>query len=341
MGNTNRFTARRAGGWQYASTVHGKFGGTWRPARYVYAKHGGVWRGVYSVLSPSKTDAFYPGSGASASGTVDCGATANATGNIGPLSFLWARTGGAGHTCLNPTSATPTFRYNFSGVGPEQTSYAYSTWQCTISDGDTGATTVIGGVSVGSAWTNTIPAFSGRTDYITSSQSVATPSGANSLIVYIVGGGAQGGAGFNDGMGTEYFGGGASGAGQAVKTISGPSGSYSCTVGGAGFGSNQGGTSSVSGNGISASASGGYPGMSAGSGGWGDAQNSVGGASGGDANYSGNAGFAGFQGGGGGAAGNNGGPFNGNYYGYGGNGGGPLSGGNAGEQGIVVLVWSP
>lgn len=344
MGNTNRFTGRRPpGSWQYASTVYGKRAGNWLAARYVYARSGGVWRGVYSVLSATMNgNIAHTGSGASSSGTASAaGGVTGVSGNIGGVSYGWSRI--SSYQGIEPNNsgiAQPTWSRSFSGVSNGTTSGAVAeTWQCTITDGDTGATTTRN-YQIEFAWQNTLSAFTPFTQYFTSgSSSVGTPAGAGFLTIRVVGGGAQGGAGFNDGMGTEFFGGGASGAGQAIKTIS-PSGTYSYSVGSTGLGLSQGGTSSVSGAGVSMYATGGYPGQSASGGGAGGAQNAVGGASGGDANYSGNAGYSGYEGGSAGGAGAGGGPYNGgNYYGRGGQGGGPFTGGEWGTDGIVIFEW--
>jgi len=168
------------------------------------------------------------------------------------------------------------------------------------------------------------------------SGSDATPAGAVQLIVQVVGGGAQGGSGFNDGMGGEFSGGGASGGGYAVKTISSPSGSYSWSVGVDGSGGSQGGTSSASGSAISMSATGGFPGGTANFFSDGVGATSVGSASGGDSNFNGNVGLSG----GGGSGGAGGTSAYGGGYGKGGDGGNPFSGGAFGTPGRVVLTFT-
>lgn len=333
MGNTTRVRAKNSGSWQTATIVYGKHGGTWKPARYVYAKRDGVWQGVYSVLSGSKSDGFLGQSGASGSGTVDCTASADASGYIGAKSYSWTKTSGADHTCLNPTSQTPTWRYSFSSVGPEQTAYAYSTWECTITDQDTGATVVVGGVSIGSAWTNITPAYSGSTNKLTSgSGSVTAPAGANSVTIYCIAIGGQGGSGYNDGLDHQYGGGGGGGGGRVVWSgaVTGGVTSFSYSVGNFGSNTTAGGLTAAPGvNG--GSADGGGPGGGG----------SGGGASGGNvANDTGGDGTSalgssqGFGGAGHGAPDGT--------YGYGGDGSdGFGSGGSSPGGAVVFFVWSP
>lgn len=233
---TTDFKRRSGGSFAAAVTVRRRSGGGWISATKAYRRTGGAWSMVYSMpdLGISGGGAA-TGSGGSSSGSASVGATAAPGGtNSGSLSYAWNYVSGDGAIAPNNSGiANPTFSRNFTGVPNGTTSSGVSAiWRCILTDTATGAQVYEDRTIGPLAWQNTIPAFSGRTDYINSSQSVSTPAGANSLTVYIVGGGAQGGAGFNDGMGTEFVGGGASGAGQAVKTVSGPGGSYSCTVGG-------------------------------------------------------------------------------------------------------------
>lgn len=200
MGNTTHIRGNSAA--SLAALIYGKSGGSTLPAKYVYVKNGGVVKGIYSVLTPSGTTPIgATGSGASGSGTPTvAGANVSASGNIGSLGYSWAYKSGDTSIAIAGGGATsnPTFSRAISGVPNGSTSSTFSAvWTCTIIDGDTGASITID-VTVNLAWTNTIPAYSGRvTDYdgtisadVSGTDTIDT--NASQLIIEVWGGGGSG-----------------------------------------------------------------------------------------------------------------------------------------------------
>jgi hypothetical protein len=314
MGNTTCVSGNSGAGFALAKGVWGHNGSSFQPAKFVFGHNGSGWICRYSVLSASSSGGSHTDSGTSSSGTasVVAGVT-GVSGNAGSLSYIWSRLSGS-LIGASANIAQPTWSYAFSGVANGTTSSTVSeSFRCTITDGQTGAAATQD-ITVSLAWQNTIPAFSGSENDVTTlgPGSINPPAGANTVTVYIVAGGGRGGSGqFLDG--DHEYGGGGGGSGDIV-TWAGAAQSFSYSVGGTRSNSfvNGIGTASAGvdgGNADGADGAGGNDGTS-GSGG-------IGGAGGGGRST---------------PAGT---------YGAGGNGGNPFEGGHDGQQGVIVFVWSP
>jgi hypothetical protein len=332
---TTKFSGRLGGTWRTANAVYARLGGTWRHCRYVYVKLNGSWVGVYSTPDVTISGGGSAGmSGASSSGQAYVYAIANLGGtHSGSISYSWANIGGNAIQCSNAGIANPYFYYDFVGVPNGTTSGPVSaTFRCTITDTLTGAQSYAD-VTIGNlTWQNTIPAFSGHTDKITSlgGGSVNRPTGANSVTIYAIAYGGQGGGGFNGGGEPSYGGGGGGGGGRMVWSGAASS-SYSYMVGNLGQPTSVSGigTANAGSNGDSASPGGGGGGGLGGSASGGNVANDTGGAgdsSSGDTGGSGGSGQSAPDG----------------TYGQGSDGGNGFGGGggNYGPS-VIFFVWSP
>jgi hypothetical protein len=195
--------------------------------------------------------------------------------------------------------------------------------------------------SNGTTWISAAPKAGGFGQAFTSSGTFTIPVGVTAIKITVVGGGANGGAGYTPACSNPVAGDGGKGSGVAVKFATGltPGGTLTVTVGASNGGTSTvvSGTQSITTISASTTAvSGGTVNTVGPNGGIGsgNAQNGSPGGTGG-------AGFAAF--GGGGSPGAGAGGAGGAGYGGGGGGGGDNSGGGvsggAGKQGIVVFEW--
>ena len=331
MGNTTKLWGY-SGGYGQAQGLWGYSGG-WQPAKAAWVYDAGTWKGIYSVLSVTGTSNVSHGSsGASSSGgDSGSGGVTGVSGNIGSLSYSWSYLSGDGVIVPdNSAAATPTWSRSFSGVANGTSSSASASWRCTITDAQTGATTTAD-ISIGLQWTNTIPAFTfqrnpfpGPTSPGANSGICNAPAGANTVRIYIIGGGGQGGSGiFQDGDHL-YNGGGAASGARAVW--SGAASNFTYSAGGPRTGSSVSGVASAT-----AGGDGGNAEFNAFSDGFANPGGNT--ASGGnEANDPGN-GATGITGGSGQST-----PIG--NYGTGGDGGAFFEGGHMGQEGIVIFEWS-
>ena len=335
MGNSTVLWGHNGSGFAITKGVWGHDGSSFKPAKFVFGKSaGGSWIPRYSVLSASASGGSHTDSGASSSGTASVVAGVNTvSGSYATVSYVWTRLSGSQISC-SANIATPTWSCPFTGVANGTTSGTVSeSFRVTITDDNTGATTTAD-ITINLAWQNTIPAFSGQTDpfYGPASGTINPPAGANTVRIYIVGGGGDGGSGnFID---TESMYGGGGGASGARAVWFGSAQSFTYSAGGPRTGSSVSGIASASAGGNGSSAFGtnvghGNPGGNTASGG--NESNDPG--NGGGSGAGGNDG----SGGGGGAGQST--PLG--DFGAGGNGGSSGSSGDDGQQGAIVFVWYP